>query len=209
MGETIRLTAEDSHQLAAYRAAPAGTPRGALVVVQEIFGVNSHIKNVTDGFARDGYLAVAPAIFDRVERDFAIGYQPEDIERGRAVRGKISLDDMVKDLRAAVTMLRAAGHKVGVVGYCLGGSLAWCSSTGARPTSPSRPTTGRRWRPRTPACRCTSTRRATASAATSAGATTSRAPGSRASARSRSSASTSAERRPWRRARPVGPGAGR
>ena len=129
MGETIKLTAEDSHQLAAYRAAPAGTPRGALVIVQEIFGVSSHIKNVTDGFARDGYLAVAPAIFDRVERDFATGYTPEDIERGRAVRGKISLDDMVKDLRAAVKMLRAAGHKVGVVGYCLGGSLAWLSAT--------------------------------------------------------------------------------
>ncbi len=129
MGEMLTLTAEDSHRLAGYRAAPAGKPRGGLVVVQEIFGVNGHIKRVTDGFAAEGYVALAPAIFDRVERDFAIGYKPEDIERGRAVRMKISLDDLVADVRAAVKALLAEGLTVGVVGYCLGGTLAWLAST--------------------------------------------------------------------------------
>ncbi len=129
MGETITLTAEDGHTLAGYRVAPKGTPRGGLVVVQEIFGVNSHIKRVCDGFAADGYVALAPAIFDRVERDFAIGYKPEDIERGRNVRGKIPLEDAVKDVRAAVKALGAERLKVGVVGYCFGGTLAWLAAT--------------------------------------------------------------------------------
>jgi len=129
MGETITLTAEDGHKLAAYRVAPKGTPRGGLVVIQEIFGVNSHIKRVTDGFAADGYVALAPAIFDRVERDFAIGYKPEDIERGRGVRGKLPIEDAVKDVRAAVKALAAEQLKVCVVGYCFGGTLAWLAAT--------------------------------------------------------------------------------
>ena len=129
MAETITLTAEDGHKLAAYRVAPTGAPRGGLVVVQEIFGVNSHIKSVCDGFAADGYVALAPAIFDRVERDFAIGYKPEDIERGRGVRGKIPLEDVVKDVRAAVKALNTERLKVGVVGYCFGGTVAWLAAT--------------------------------------------------------------------------------
>ena len=129
MGEMITLTAEDGHKLAGYRATPSGKARGGLVVVQEIFGVNSHIKSVTDGFAADGYLALAPAIFDRAEPCFETGYRQEDIDRGRAVRMKILLDDLVKDIRAAARVLTTAGHKVGVVGYCLGGSLAWLSAT--------------------------------------------------------------------------------
>jgi len=129
MGEMITLTAEDGHKLAGYRATPSGKPRGGLVVIQEIFGVNSHIKSVTDGFAAEEYLALAPAIFDRAEPGFETGYRQEDIDRGRAVRMKISLDDMVKDIRAAARSLTTAGHKVGVVGYCLGGSLAWLSAT--------------------------------------------------------------------------------
>ena len=99
------------------------------MIVQEIFGVNSHIRCVTDGFAAEGYLALAPAIFDRAEPGFMTGYRQEDIDRGRAVRMKIPLDDMVKDIRAAVRALEAGRHKVGVVGYCLGGSLAWLSAT--------------------------------------------------------------------------------
>ncbi|MBI4638571.1 MAG: dienelactone hydrolase family protein [Candidatus Rokubacteria bacterium] len=129
MGETLTLTAEDGHRLAAYRATPAGTPRGALAIVQEIFGVNSHIKRVCDGFAADGYLVLAPAIFDRVERDYATGYTQPDIERGRAVRGKLAIDDVVKDVRAAVRELAKSGLKVGVVGYCFGGTVAWLSAT--------------------------------------------------------------------------------
>ncbi len=129
MAETITLKAEDGHTLSAYRAAPRGAPRGGLLVVQEIFGVNSHIKRVCDGFAADGYVALAPAIFDRAERGFAIGYRPEDIERGRAVRGKIPLEDIVKDVRGAVRALESDGLKVGVVGYCLGGTIAWLAAT--------------------------------------------------------------------------------
>jgi carboxymethylenebutenolidase len=129
MGELLNLTAEDGHRLSAYRATPAGKPRGGLVVVQEIFGVNSHIRNVTDGFAADGYVAIAPAIFDRVERGFETGYAPADIERGRMVRGKLQTEDAVKDVTAAVKELQKAGLKVGVVGYCFGGTVAWLAAT--------------------------------------------------------------------------------
>ena len=129
MGEMLTLTAADGHRLSAYRATPAGKPRGALVVIQEIFGVNSHIKNVTDGFAADGYVAIAPALFDRVERDFETGYAPADIERGRMVRGKLQIEDAVKDIAAAVTELQKTGLKVGVVGYCFGGTMAWLAAT--------------------------------------------------------------------------------
>lgn len=129
MGEMITLTAEDGHRLSAYRAAPAGRPRAGLVVIQEIFGVNSHIRRVTDGFAADGYVALAPAVFDRVERGFATGYQPADIERGRAIRSKVGWDAMVMDVRAAVRALAGEGLRVGVVGYCMGGSLAWLAAT--------------------------------------------------------------------------------
>jgi carboxymethylenebutenolidase len=129
MGQTVTLKAEDGHQLDAYRAAPAGTPRGGIVVIQEIFGVNHHIRKVTDSFAADGYVALAPALFDRVERGFETGYAQGDIERGRAVRGKLPWDTMVLDVRAAVKALSAEGLKVGVVGYCMGGTLAWLAST--------------------------------------------------------------------------------
>jgi carboxymethylenebutenolidase len=129
MGQMITLKAEDGHWFGAYRAAPAGQPKAGLVVIQEIFGVNSHIKKVTDGFAADGYVALAPAIFDRAERGFESGYSPEDIDRGRAIRGKIDINDMIKDIRAAVASLKGEGLKVCVVGYCLGGTLAWLAAT--------------------------------------------------------------------------------
>ena len=129
MGQTVTLSAEDGHQLAAYRAAPVGAPRGGLVVVQEIFGVNSHIRKVSDGWAADGYVALAPALFDRVERNVETGYGPDDIQRGRELRGKISTDDAVRDVRAAVRELARAGLPVAVVGYCWGGTMAWLAAT--------------------------------------------------------------------------------
>lgn len=129
MGETINLTAEDGHRLSAYHATPAGTPRGGLVLAQEIFGVNHHIRNVCDAFAADGYEVIAPALFDRVERGFETGYTQADVERGRMVRGKLQLDDAVADVRAAVTELQKTGRKVGVVGYCFGGTMAWLAAT--------------------------------------------------------------------------------
>ena len=127
MGTTVELTAADGHRCTAYRADPTGAPRGGLVVVQEIFGVNRHIRSVTDGYAADGYLAIAPALFDRVEPGFEIGYSPPEIERGRAFIPKIPLDHALLDVAAAVKALAAAG-KVGIVGYCWGGTVAWAAA---------------------------------------------------------------------------------
>ena len=123
----IELTAADGHKLAAYRAEPAGKPRGGIVVIQEIFGVNSHVKSVADGYAADGYLAIAPAMFDRVQRGFDVGYTPEDIAKGRELRPKISVDWAMKDAEAAVKAAASAG-KVGIVGYCWGGFVVWMAS---------------------------------------------------------------------------------
>lgn len=127
MGETITLTASDGHELSAYRADPTGAARGGLVVIQEIFGVNSHIRSVADGFAADGYVAVAPALFDRIERGLEFGYDPDSIARGRELKGRTDWDDAVKDVAAAVAAL--SGVKIGVAGYCWGGSLAWLAAT--------------------------------------------------------------------------------
>jgi len=127
MGTTLELTAADGHRFAAYRADPPGKPRGGIVVVQEIFGVNSHIRGVADGFAADGYVAIAPALFDRVERGLDIGYSQPEIERGRALMQKMSMDDALKDVTAALKAIASAG-KIGIVGYCWGGTVAWVSA---------------------------------------------------------------------------------
>ena len=127
MGKMIELTTSDGHKLAAWRAEPAGKPRGGIVVIQEIFGVNSHIRAVADGYAKDGYLAIAPAMFDRVQRGFDVGYSPEDIAKGREVRGKVTNDMALKDAEAAIKAASSAG-KVGIVGYCWGGLITWLSA---------------------------------------------------------------------------------
>ena len=127
MGKMIDLTASDGHRLAAYRADPPGKPRGAIVVIQEIFGVNSHIRQVADGYAADGYLAIAPAMFDRAQRGFDVGYSPEDIAKGREVRGKVTNDMALKDAEAAIKAASSAG-KVGIVGYCWGGLVTWLAA---------------------------------------------------------------------------------
>ena len=124
MGTMIQLTAADGHQFSAYRAEPKGKPKGALVVVMEIFGVNSHIKKVTDEYAADGYLAIAPAMFDRVQRGLDIGYTPPDIEIGRGIMQKMKWDDALNDIAAAMKNVASAG-KTGIVGYCWGGAAAW------------------------------------------------------------------------------------
>ena len=124
MGDWIRLKASDGFELSAWRAAPNGAPRGGVVVVQEIFGVNPHIRAVADGFAADGYLAIAPAIFDRGEPGFDVGYEPEAMARGVALAGKVDREANLLDIAAAITAAKAGG-KVGIVGYCLGGTLAW------------------------------------------------------------------------------------
>jgi carboxymethylenebutenolidase len=127
MGHMIELTASDGFKLGAYRADPEGKPRGAVVVIQEIFGVNHHIKDVTDRYAALGYVAIAPAVFDRAEKNFDAGYDQPSMERGRGARGKITNDQLLMDTQAAINAVKSAG-KVGIVGYCMGGSVAFLSA---------------------------------------------------------------------------------
>jgi carboxymethylenebutenolidase len=129
MGKWITLTAADGFELAAYRADPAqpAKPRGGLVVVQEIFGVNDHIRSVCEGFAADGYLVIAPALYDRYQRNFDIGYTPDEITRGREFKAKATTDLALADIAAARDAAASAG-RVGIVGYCWGGFVAWMSA---------------------------------------------------------------------------------
>lgn len=124
-GDTIMLTAADGHELSAYRVAPAGLPRGGIVVVQEIFGVTDHIRNVCDRFAADGYLAIAPAMFDRVRPGVELGYSEETVAEALAIRRQISnWNQPLMDVEAARADIAGTG-KVACVGYCFGGDTAW------------------------------------------------------------------------------------
>ena len=134
MGEHVTLLASDGHELDAYVARPAGNPFAGLVVLQEAFGVNSHIRSVTDDLAQDGFLAVAPALFDRVERGVELAYTPEDMQRGMALIRQGDTADRLKDIAAALDYARReTGKKVGIIGYCLGGSMAWLAATRLNP----------------------------------------------------------------------------
>jgi carboxymethylenebutenolidase len=124
---TISLTAADGHEFDAYESIPEGDIKGRLVVVQEIFGVNEHIRDVCDQFATRGFHAVAPAMFDRVERNFEKGYDKEGMEAGIAIMNAIEWNDALADVQAAVDHLKDAGP-VGVVGYCWGGSIVWLAA---------------------------------------------------------------------------------
>ena len=128
MGTTIKLTASDGKTLSAYVAEPKDKPKGGLVVIQEIFGVNRHIRNVTDGFAAAGFYTIAPALFDRVKPGVELGYGPDDMAHGRELRSKLSWDEVLADTKAAAEAAKKGG-KVGVVGYCFGGTVAWLSAT--------------------------------------------------------------------------------
>ena len=127
MGQTITLTASDGHKLGAYRADPAGTPKGGIVVIQEIFGVNHHIRAMADRFAQAGYVAIAPAIFDRQQPGFECGYSPEEIAEARKLIAKPDFDAALRDIQAAIDAAQGAGP-VGVVGFCYGGTLAFLSA---------------------------------------------------------------------------------
>ena len=127
---TITLTAADGFQSAAYLAEPPHKPKGAIVVLQEIFGVNSHIRGVADGYAAAGYLAIAPATFDRVARDVQLGYTPDDMKTGSGLKAAVEALPtlgVLRDIQAAVDFVASAG-KVGIVGYCWGGLLVWRSA---------------------------------------------------------------------------------
>ncbi len=128
MAEMMKLTASDGHKLDAYLAQPSGTPKGGIVVIQEIFGVNSHIRGVVDDYAAQGYLVIAPALFDRIEPGIELGYTPDDVASGRDLKGKSPSEPALLDVEAAINVVKSAG-KVGVVGYCWGGHLAWLTAT--------------------------------------------------------------------------------
>lgn len=128
MGKHFSLTTSDSHTLGAYRADPAGKPKGAMVVAQEIFGVNSHIRNVCDRLAAQGYIALAPALFDRFVRDFESGYSADEVAHARSYLGKIDWPKMLLDIQAGIDEVKAAGP-VGVIGFCMGGSAAFLAAT--------------------------------------------------------------------------------
>jgi len=125
MGGKIQLTAADGHVFSAYLAEPAGKARGGIVVIQEIFGVTRHIRDVADQYAAAGYLAVAPALFDRVEREVDVPYG--DMQKGFSYMKAMNNDLVLLDVEAAADHVRTAG-KVGVVGYCWGGQIAFLAA---------------------------------------------------------------------------------
>lgn len=126
MGTTIELKAADGHSFSAYVAGPANATKG-VVVIQEIFGLNHHIRDMADRYAAAGYAVVAPALFDRVEKGVELGYTADDIAKGRDYRMKLSDAQVMADVEAAAAHL--AGKKLGIVGYCFGGTVAWWGAT--------------------------------------------------------------------------------
>jgi carboxymethylenebutenolidase len=128
MGQNIELKTKDGQTISAYKAEPAGKPRGGIVVIQEIWGVNSHIRDVADRYAKEGYLAVAPAIFDRIEPGVKMDqYTQETMQKGFGYMQKVDQDKALLDISAAVAEASKAG-KVGVVGFCFGGRMSWLAA---------------------------------------------------------------------------------
>ena len=140
MSETIEITAADGNKLSAYVAEPAGGAAeavGAIVVVQEIFGVNDHIRSVADGYAADGYVAIAPALFDRVQTGVELGYDQEGVDKGVKIAFAMAMDDVMADISAAAQVAAnhgpvgassAGARPVGIVGYCWGGSICYVAA---------------------------------------------------------------------------------
>ncbi|HEY6514861.1 MAG TPA: dienelactone hydrolase family protein [Steroidobacteraceae bacterium] len=124
MGDFTTLMARDGHEFQAYLVAPAGRPRGAVVVLQEIYGINRHIRSVTDSFAAAGYTAIAPSLFDRIRRGIELDYDDAGRDEGKGYAQQLKPDDTMKDVAAAVAVVRHSG-RVGTVGYCWGGALSY------------------------------------------------------------------------------------
>jgi carboxymethylenebutenolidase len=136
MSKVVKLQASDGHKLDAYVAEPDGKPWGGLVLVQEIFGVNQHIRSVAERFAQEGFYVVAPALFDRVEPSLELTDSAEGMQKGMAAAQKINIEDAVKDVDAALQFARQeTGKPGGVVGYCYGGTLAWLAATRLAPAA--------------------------------------------------------------------------
>jgi carboxymethylenebutenolidase len=128
LGQHVKLKASDGFESGGYRADPAGAPKGAIVVIQEIFGVNHHIRAVCDRIAGEGYVAIAPSIFDRIEPNFESGYSPEEIAVARKFVANPDWPAMLLDTQAAIDAVKSAGP-VGIIGFCLGGSIAYAAAT--------------------------------------------------------------------------------
>src|SRR5580698_6423072 len=127
MGDFTTIMGRDGHEFQAWLAAPPGRPRGALVVIQEIFAVHSHIRAVADGFAAEGYTVIAPSLSDRVRRGIQLGYTAADVQEGAGYRSQITPETALKDVAAAVAVVRNSG-RVGTVGYCWGGTLSYLAA---------------------------------------------------------------------------------
>lgn len=133
MGEYIRI-ASAAGEIGGYLATPKSAPKGGIVVTMEIFGVNNHIRAVTDRFARDGYLALAPCHFDHIRPGIELGYTPETIQEGRGHVMSLGTDKAVQDAAAAIAELRKRGaKKVGITGFCWGGTVTWLAATRLKP----------------------------------------------------------------------------
>ena len=122
------LMARDGHTFSAYFANPQGRPRAAVIIVQEIFGLTAWIKRVADSYAAEGYLAIAPSLYDRIHRDLVLGYSPAEVERARGYRQEIPLSKALLDIAACAAVVRHAG-RVAVIGFCWGGAIAWAAGS--------------------------------------------------------------------------------
>jgi carboxymethylenebutenolidase len=127
MGEFTTIMARDGHELRAWLTAPPGKASGAIVVVQEIFGVNSHIRAVTDGYAAEGFVAIAPCVFDRVRRGIELGYSQSEVQEGFGYVQQLKPEQTMLDLSAALAVVKHAG-RVGMVGYCWGGKTTYVAA---------------------------------------------------------------------------------
>jgi carboxymethylenebutenolidase len=134
MTEYVKLIASDGNSFGVYVARPGGKPRAGLIVVQEIFGVNAHIRSVADDYAKEGFLAVAPALFDRIEQGVELGYEGADLQKARSFIPLLDMEKSLADVSAALKFAEAeGGGSAGVIGYCYGGTLAWLASTRLHP----------------------------------------------------------------------------
>lgn len=131
MGEWIHLDTR-AGPIRAWQARPDKPARGALIVLQEIFGVNAHIRAVTDGFAKDGFVAIAPALFDPVQPEVELGYDDSGFTRGRELVAELGVEPVLQVVAACARRLREANHRPGVVGFCWGGSMAFLANTRLR-----------------------------------------------------------------------------
>jgi len=126
-GEFTTLMARDGHEFNAWLTAPSGAARGAVVIAQEIFGVNRHIRAVADGYAAEGYVTIAPCLYDRVRRGIELGYSEKETQEGRGYRLQIPKEKTLTDLTSSINVIKHAG-RVAVIGYCWGGTLAYLAA---------------------------------------------------------------------------------